>query len=277
MSVELDRYDSDVDVVSSATALAMHGLFNSVGPAPTTGDALPALWHWLAFLPRVPQGELGPDGHPRRNAATRLEEYPQRMFAGARVSFPGVARIDYPLTRKSRVVSQIEKSGRSGPLLFVTVENKIECEGELAIIETQDIVYRSLSGPVENDSDEISVIPESEWLWKMDLSLEPTLLFRYSALTYNAHRIHYDRQYAMNEEGYPGLVVQGPLQALGLLEVVRRSTPDSLVSKFEFRSMRPVFDGGTLHLRALPISSKVDLAAYDNLGRRTMAASAEFS
>jgi 3-methylfumaryl-CoA hydratase len=265
--------ETESDLVPAGAARALHNLLDAPGPPPASGDPLPPLWHWLAFLPRTPQEDLGPDGHPQLGSSTRREAFPRRMFAGARLWFPGIARIDRQLVRQSDVVSTTEKSGRSGPLLFVTIEHRVASEEEVVVREDQDIVYRP-SQQQGTPQGEEPVPPMNDWTWGLDLHPSETMLFRFSALTYNAHRIHYDRQYAREVEGYPGLVVQGPLQAIALAEVCRRDCPDRRMTSFDFRALRPAFEGATLNVRGRPNGSSADLAVFDGSGRRTMEATA---
>jgi 3-methylfumaryl-CoA hydratase len=265
--------EAESDVVQAGATRALHYLLDAPGPPPAAGDPLPPLWHWLAFLPRTPQKDLGPDGHPQLRSSTRLQAFPRRMFAGARLWFPGRARIDRQLVRQSDVLSTTEKSGRSGPLLFVTIEHRIANEDVAVVREEQDIVYRpSQQQGIAQGEDPVP--PMNDWTWGLDLDPSETMLFRFSALTYNAHRIHYDRQYAREVEGYPGLVVHGPLQAIALAEVCRRYCPDRRMASFEFRALRPAFDGETLKFRGRPNGSSVELAAFDGSDRRTMEATA---
>jgi 3-methylfumaryl-CoA hydratase len=259
--------DVDTDVVPATSSRAMHGLLDAPGEPPGDGEPLPPLWHWMAFLPRLARREMGNDGHPLRARALYFEEFPRRMFAGARLSFPGVARVGETLTRRSRVTSVERKTGRSGELLFVTMTTEVSNEEGIAIVEEQDIVYRS-AAPA-NGAAPFNV---EEWPWQIELPTDPVTLFRYSALTYNAHRIHYDRDYANREEGYPGLVVQGPLQAVGLAEVARRFVPDRRVSVFRFRAKRPAFDGPALRLCGRLDDSGLALAALDVSTNETVTA-----
>jgi 3-methylfumaryl-CoA hydratase len=265
----------ETDEVSPGSAVAMHGLLNAPEAAPQRGDALPPLWHWMAFLPRGAQSELGPDGHPLSGSLFHSDENPQRMFAGARITWSGVAKVGEPLTRRSRVVSIVEKQGRTGSLLFAVLEHIIENSRATLIHEEQDLVYRKKARPTMSDEELPEVDEVNEWRWNMDLTVDSTSLFRFSALTYNAHRIHYDRPYAVEEEGFPGLVVQGPYQAIGLAELCRRYDPKRTMSSFSFRAERPAFDGRPLKLRGNP-DGVAQLEAINSANRRTMVASATF-
>lgn len=240
------------DTVTAGAAEALHGLFDCPGGPPAEGDPVPPLWHWLAFLPRVPQRELDADGHPRRGGFLPPVELPRRMFAGGRVAFEGPLRVGERLVRHSRVASVEEKEGRSGRLVFVTVRHEIgPAGGAASVIEEQDLVYRGPPAPAPARATPAPAAEAGEpWPWALDIAVDATLLFRFSALTYNAHRIHYDRAYATEVEGYPGLVVHGPLQAVALAELIRRRAGGSALASFRFRALRPLFDdAATMRLR----------------------------
>jgi 3-methylfumaryl-CoA hydratase len=261
------------DTVTAGAAAALHGLLDSPGEPPRDGDPVPPLWHWLAFLPRVPQRQLGDDGHPKRGTFLPPIELPRRMFAGGRFIFEGVIGVGEPLIRRSRVASIDEKEGRSGKLVFVTVRHEIGSEdGAPAIVEEQDLVYR---GPAATTREPPAEPAEStEWPWSWDMAIDPTVLFRFSALTYNAHRIHYDRPFATEVEGYPGLVVHGPLQAVALAELCRRHRPEERLSTFRFRAVRACFDDVVLKLRGRSDGDRAELQALGHGDQTTMKAEA---
>ena len=264
-----------VDVVTPAMAARLHLLLDAPGPAPRDGDALPPLWHWLAFLPDVAQSMIGPDGHPKKGGFLPPVELPRRMFVGARYQFEGNLRIGESLARHGEVTAIKVKEGSSGTLVFVTVAYRTS--GALGIVlEEQDIVYReAATARVPEPSGEA----DEQLTWDFEFSLDPTppLLLRFSALTYNAHRIHYDRQWATEEEGYPGLVVHGPLQAIALAEVLRRSQPMADLASFEFRSSRPAFDGHPLWFKGRVDGHEAQLGAYNHLGQLTTQGSGRFA
>jgi 3-methylfumaryl-CoA hydratase len=272
-----DKVVEESDAVADGSALAMHGLLDAPGQAPRNGDPLPPLWHWLAFLPRIPQREIGLDGHPLVNEFFDSQAYPRRMFAGARISWPGTAHVGEQLIRRSRVANVVTKEGRSGPLLFLTVENEIYERGDLVIREEQDLVYRAASGssPTAPLSDVDVDVEEETWTWNLAVTIDPVSLFRFSALTYNAHRIHYDRTYAMQTEGYPGLVVHGPFQAISLAEVCRRFQPESPLASFAFRAQRPAFEGAPLRFCGRREGDEIELAVLDGSGHITVSAAAK--
>lgn len=236
------------------------------------GDALPPLWHWLYFLPRAPASRIGSDGHPQRGGFLPPVALPRRMFAGARLTFRHPLVIGKHASRTGTVKNVTQKSGGSGNLVFVLVEYKIEQDGRVCVEEEQDIVYREPGARVP--------APEAkEWpappagAWTRVITPDPVLLFRFSALTFNAHRIHYDRPYAVNEEGYPGLVVHGPLTALLLLDLVHRNTKREVVA-YSFRGRAPIFDLAPFRLVGQPEDVKVELEAFGPDGVVAMSATA---
>jgi 3-methylfumaryl-CoA hydratase len=201
-------------------------------------DRLPPLWHWLYFLPVHRSSELGPDGHPKRGGFLPPVPLPRRMWAGGRVEFRHPLRAGERITRTSRIADVQFKDGRSGPLVFVLVRHEISNTAGVALTEEHDIVYRDLSAAG-------AVLPAQapdDAAWERVIHPDDVLLFRYSALTFNGHRIHYDRRYATEVEGYPGLVVHGPLIATLLVDLVRTALPQAVVSRFEFRAVSPLFD-----------------------------------
>jgi 3-methylfumaryl-CoA hydratase len=238
------KSESRSDRVTSAPIAALSATLDRDDPYPKPADFVPPLWHWLYFLPMDRQSELGADGHARRGGFLPPVPLPRRMFAGDRVQFHRPLRVGDTVTRLSRIVDVNAKQGRSGPLAFVTVRHEISDGHGLALVEEHDIVYRDRSKPSDSALPPQAappVVPEGA-AWTREILPDPTLLFRYSALTFNGHRIHYDRRYATEVEGYPGLVVHGPLIATLLLDLLRRNLRDANVSSFSFRAMRPLFD-----------------------------------
>nr|WP_211624996.1 MaoC family dehydratase N-terminal domain-containing protein [Paraburkholderia domus] len=238
------------------------------------GAALPPLWHWLYFLPVTPLSQVGVDGHPRRGGFLPPAPLPRRMWAGGRLSFHAPLVIGERASRTSTIVRIEQKAGRSGQLVFVTVRHRIEANGELKIEEEQDIVYRDApqaGAPVKAPE----AAPTDE-LWQRTITADPVLLFRYSALTFNGHRIHYDAPYATREEGYPDLVVHGPLIATMLAGLVREERPDAGLRSFSFAAVHPTFAGNPFTLCGKPSDDgkQVDLWARDHHGHLTMRAAA---
>lgn len=205
------------------------------------GDTLPPLWHWLYFWQLAPGHALGEDGHAARGAFLPPVDLPRRMWAGGRLRFHKPLPLGVRAERRSQVVKIEEKQGKSGRLVFVTARHEIRAGGEKAVTEEQDIVYREASaGGFERPAGRPA--PDRAE-WRLRRGADPVLLFRYSALTFNGHRIHYDVDFAREEEGYPGLVVHGPLLATLLMELFREKNPRAMPTHFDFRALRPVFDG----------------------------------
>ncbi|MEV6703315.1 hypothetical protein AB0M68_40445 [Streptomyces sp. NPDC051453] len=235
------------EVLSPAPAAALSALLNQPEPVAATGDPLPPLWHWLHFLQWPAQRDLGDDGHPRHGHFLPPVPDRQRMFAGGRCEVVEPLRVGEPARRISSVSTVTSKQGSTGELLFVTVRGEYVQQGRTRLVEEQDIVYRSGRSSGQHPADlDASATPHADAAWQLPLQPDPTLLFRFSALTANAHRIHYDAPYATGEEGYPGLVVHGPLLVLSMLELVRRNAPDRQVRSLSYRLRRPAFVGEQL-------------------------------
>jgi 3-methylfumaryl-CoA hydratase len=235
------------------------------------GDPLPPLCHWLYFLPTARQSALGDDGHPARGGFLPPIELPRRMWAGGRFEFRDPIRVGDAITRVSRIASLTEKQGRSGPLVFVVVRHEIHSPRGFALSEEHDIVYRGAAG----ESPEPPQAP-ADAAWERVIHPDDVLLFRYSALTFNGHRIHYDRRYCLEEEGYPGLVVHGPLIATLLLDLVRCNS-SATVRSFQFRAVSPLFDTDSFAVCGKPEGNTINLWARNSQGRLAMTASAELS
>jgi 3-methylfumaryl-CoA hydratase len=250
-------------------ARALGALLDVPVPDVGGGAGLPLLWHWLYLLDRPAQADLGPDGHPTRNAVPAPPGPGQRrMWAGGRVRTRGTLRCGEPATRHSKVLSVQDKHGRSGPLTFVVVRHQIRQSGQLVVDEQQDIVYRDATGSI-TVPDDGPILPTAADEWPIEIT--PTLLFRFSALTYNAHRIHYDRDYARAVEGYPGLLTHGPLQALAMAEAAR-ALGWAGPTAFEYRLLAPLFDHQGLVVRAVPDAGSVTTTVRDIHGRQTATA-----
>ena len=213
-------------------------------PQPRHGDVLPPLWHWLYFLPVYRASEVGPDGHARRGGFLPPVPLPRRMWAGSRIEWLRPLAIGDEVARHSRIVSVTPKSGRSGALVFVVVRHELSTAAGLALTEEHDIVYRDMP-PAQASAEQAGVardvVPGAP-TWTRRIAPNDVLLFRYSALTFNSHRIHYDRRYVTEVEGYPGLVVHGPLLATLLVDLLRRNRPEVSLRRFEFRALAPLFD-----------------------------------
>ncbi len=239
------------------------------------GASLPPLWHWFYFLPRATQQTLGSDGHPERGGFMPPVPYPRRMFAGSRIRVHRALTIGRSARREGEIRDVVLKSGRSGALAFVTVGYRFLQDDVLCIEEEQDIVYREPGGPVPAPTPG-AFAPLPEGAWSRVVTPDPRLLFRFSALTFNAHRIHYDRDYAATVEGYPGLVVHGPLTAMLLVNLVRAQSARS-VCAFSFRGLTPLFDLAPFRLVATASDSSIALVAEGPDGRAALQASVELS
>lgn len=267
------RSEDSRDVVAAGPLDRLAATLDRDDPPLRQGDAVPPLGHWLLFLPGARQSALGADGHPMRGGfLPPIDDLPRRMWAGSRLRFPGVIRVGDEVVRRSTIASVRRKDGAGGPLVFVTVRHEIAPEGgATAIVDEHDIVYRGLGAPAVKPAEQVA-----PGAWRRVLRPDAVMLFRYSALTFNGHRIHYDRDYVTREEGYPGLVVHGPLTATLLVDLVRRHAPQALVRAFSFRAVSPLFDGAEMSLNAsLPdAGGVVRLWAANDKGGLAMTAEA---
>lgn len=233
----IGKSESATDIVSPVPLAGLAALLDHATPPWIAGE-LPPLAHWLYFLDHARQSELGADGHPKRGGFLPPVELPRRMWAGGRIEFHAPIALGAKVERRSTIKDVTAKTGATGEMVFVTVSHKIFCGHGVAISEEQDIVFRDMPreppqpGRAETRTARATrrIVPD------------PTLLFRFSALTFNAHRIHYDREYARNAEAYPGLVVQGPLTAMLLMDHYLREHGPKRISGFTFRAQRPLFD-----------------------------------
>jgi len=247
---------------------------------PESGIApLPPLWHWLYFLPHARTDALGTDGHPWRGGFLPPVPLPRRMWAGGCLTWQAgnALRVGQNVRRDSRIAAVQHKSGRSGELLFVQVHHDYHNDGGLALHEEHDIVYRAAAS-----AQQAAPAPQAPPLagganFSRTITPHAVLLFRYSALTFNGHRIHYDHPYATQTEGYPGLVVHGPLIATLLLDLVQRHMPDAQIAAFDFRAVRPTFDlhPFSVHGKLAQDRKSVQLWAQDHEGWLTMQATAK--
>jgi 3-methylfumaryl-CoA hydratase len=222
------------------------------------GDPLPLLHHWLYFWHVEPPAKLGADGHPAKGGFLPPIDLPRRMWAGGRVTFYEPILVDAVVSKVTTIRSIVEKSGRSGRLVFVTLGHEFKADGRTALIEEQDLVYREAvqQTAAKNEPEPALSIETSRWT---EIAMpDPTLLFRYSALTMNGHRIHYDRDYATGIEHYPGLVVHGPLQATLMIELAA-SHLKGRISRFTYRGVSPAFAGHRLHIHCLPTADGADM------------------
>jgi len=240
-------------------------------PAPQPGDAIPPGWHWLFFLDATPMRSLGPDGHAARGAFLPPFPQPRRMWAGGRFRFGPPLRIGDAIERKSEIADVAMKQGRTGPLAFCTVRHTVSGPAGVAVEEEQNLVYRD--APKPGDAAPPEPPPGGAEFWRR-IAPDAVLLFRFSALTFNGHRIHYDQPYVTGAEGYPGLIVHGPLLAILLLELVRRERPKARLAEFAYRGFRPVFCAGEFRIAGKAAGDGLLLWAEDQDGALAMRAEA---
>jgi 3-methylfumaryl-CoA hydratase len=262
------------DTVSAAPLIALSALLDRDDPAPHAGDAAPPLAHWLHFLPAYRQSEVGPDGHAVKGGFLPPVPLPRRMWAGSRLEFLRPLRVGAEISRVSTIKDVALKEGRSGALVFVTVRHEVNDAGGLALAEEHDIVFRGETAPAA-----ASVPAAANEAWRREIHPDPVLLFRYSAVTFNSHRIHYDQPYVTRVEGYPGLVVHGPLIATLLVDLLRRNLPQATLTRFAFRALKPLYDTANFFTCGAPdmATRTAKLWTRDAAGAVTMEAAAAWS
>ena len=270
----IGRSETVHDTLGPTPVLALAATLDHPASPVVAGTPLPPLWHWLYFLPLHRQSEIGPDGHARRGGFLPPVALPRRMWAGSQFEFRAPLRVGDAVARTSIIDKVARKQGRSGELVFVTVRHELRCDGAVdpALVEFHDIVYREARRPADVEPPPPPAPGDARW-WR-DVVPDDVLLFSYSALTFNGHRIHYDRRYVTEVEGYPGLVVHGPLIATLLLDLLRRELPDAQVAAFQFKALRPTFDGPPLRVCGRREGATVRLWAQDHEGWLTMDATA---
>jgi 3-methylfumaryl-CoA hydratase len=239
------KKEESKDCIYTTPARALALTLNDMDFAAEVGKPLPGLWYWLYFLPMAPMAEVGPDGHPKRGGFLPPIALERRMWASSRLQFHHDLRIGEEIFKTSEILKISEKEGKAGKMVFVTVKHLIQSQAGVAIEEEQDIVYlpmpKSFIQPPPNP------LP-AELDWQERYPVDPVLLFRFSALTFNGHKIHYDWRYATKVENYPGLVVHGPLQALLLFESAKKHHPGKHPASYRFRAVRPLFDFDTVSI-----------------------------
>lgn len=247
----IGRSETIRDTIGATPVLALTATLDHPGTPVPAGTPLPPLWHWLYFLPMHRQSDIGPDGHAKRGGFLPPVPLPRRMWAGSQFEFHAPIRVGDAVERRSTIDAVTTKEGRTGKLVFVKVRHELRCNdvADPALVEFHDIVYREAKQAA--DVEPPPQRADTGAAWQREIVPDDVLLFRYSALTFNGHRIHYDRPYAMGEEAYPALVVHGPLQAtiLADLAVKNLSKP---IATFDFRGASPAFDSAQLHVRGEP-------------------------
>lgn len=272
LSAWIGRQETVHDTITAAPVIALNATLDHPSIDPLPGAALPPLWHWLYFLPKHRQSEIGADGHARRGGFLPPVPLPRRMWAGSQLEFRQPLRVGDQVARMSTIDAVTTKDGRTGRLVFVKVRHEVRRTdaAEPALVEFHDIVYREAKRPTDIDPQPERAAAGAAW--QREITPDDVLLFRYSALTFNGHRIHYDRRYVTEVEGYPGLVVHGPLIATLLMDLLRRELPQAEVASFRFRAVRPTFDLHPFRVNgALQDDGKaVRLWAQDHEGWLTM-------
>ena len=269
------RSETLTDEIVAAPLRCQSALLDRDDTRQDAGSEVPPLWHWLYFLPQARQSQIGPDGHPVRGGFLPPVPLPRRMWAGGRLQWQSnPLRVGDAAQKHSRIASVKHKAGRTGDLLFVEVEHAFSNAQGLCLTETYDIVYRAAAVPGAPEVPPTSA--ETDAPWQCEFVPDPVSLFRYSALTFNGHRIHYDRSYVTQVEGYPGLIVHGPLIATLLVDLVRRQVPGANLTSFQFRAVRPTFDLHPFRLNGRPSADgkTIELWASDPEGWLTMQAQA---
>jgi 3-methylfumaryl-CoA hydratase len=246
----IGREELKDDVVRRDSVLGLYATLDRVDRI-TPDPVVPRLVHWLHFHPLAPQSELGPDGHARRGGFLPPVPLPRRMWAGSRMRFVRTPAIGERITRRSLIKDVKITEGKSGTLVFVTVEHRITGDAGAELSDEHDIVYRE--APAPGATPPPARPAPGGAVWRRQVTPDPVMLFRYSALTFNGHRIHYDQPYVTAVEGYPGLIVHGPLIATLLLDLLDREQPDAQVVEFSFRAVSPLFDIAPFHVCGAPV------------------------
>jgi len=273
----IGKQGEQTDLITLAPMKALAATLDRDDASINAGSPLPPLWHWLYFLSPTNQSGLATDGHAKKGGFLPPIPLPRRMWAGSRIQFIHPLLAGQKIKRLSTIKSIEVKTGRSGELVFVCVQHEIENDSGVALIEHHDIVYRDKpSDPAESQPVPSPVPAPEQESFSMEIFPDPVLLFRYSALTFNSHRIHYDRDYVTSVEGYPGLIVHGPLLATLLVELLQVNLPACSIRKFEFKAIRPVFDNNGITVCGQQTNAaEIALWIKDHDGFLCMQASAE--
>jgi len=242
-------------------------LFMEIGE-PRPGDAAPWTVHWCLAQPVYPMSELGPDGHPTRGGFLPPVPLPRRMWAGGELEFFDALRVGDEVTRASKITDVTMKAGSTGVLCFVSVDHLVTTPRGTALRERQDIVYRDISTAASAPAKPAAAPPAARH--RESHMADPVLLFRYSALTFNGHRIHYDRDYVTKVEGYPGLIFHGPMQAAFLVELAAKLHGGAAPRKFSYRGLQPLFEGSEFSVNANDTAGGMELWTANSAGQPTM-------
>ncbi|WP_293948458.1 HTD2 family dehydratase [Sneathiella sp.] len=246
----IGKQESRSEIIHQQSLNGFAALMDEAGDA---SDVVPPGGHWMYFLPTDRQSRIGPDGHGLKGDFLPPVELPRRMWAGGRLTFHAPLKAGETATKISTIKNVTAKDGRTGALVFVTVEHLVKNDAGLCITEEHDIVYREAAAPDGGPKKEPQAAP-TDGEWDVTVTPDPVLLFRYSALTFNGHRIHYDRDYCLKEEGYPGLVVHGPLLGTFLMRLAVTKMGGRPLKQFHFRNFNPIFDIASFTLTGKPES-----------------------
>ena len=271
----IGKKETHHDIATAFPVAALAATLDRKDPSPKTGDVISHSGHWLYFLETAANADLSHDGHPKRGGFLPPVPLPRRMWAGGRIDFRQPLRVGDNISRESEILSVEAKSGKSGDLVFVTVRHTVKTGSTVAIVEEHDIVYREAAKPGEA-APAGKPAPQAA-AWQRELQTNEAVLFRYSALIFNAHRIHYDIDYCREIEGYPGLIVHGPLQTTLLLDLCRRNDPRP-VRTLDYRATHPVFHQETFSLNGQPAAdgNSVELWTANAAGCYAMRGTATF-
>lgn len=268
------------DVISAAPVAGLKAAFGDAAPDPRPGDPLPPLWHGLFCTAKLPPSRLGNDGLAKdEGLLPAAPGYPNKLFGGARFEFRAPLLIGDKIRKESEVVSFERKEGRSGAFIVGLVEHRVLNDRGITVVEHNDIIFRPASastGSSRRSTSRKSNTDMPDATWTRTITPDPVLMFRHSAVTFNSHRIHYDRDY-VRDKGYPGLLVQGTLIARLMLDMLHREQPEFDVASFAFRSGRPIYDDGPFVIGGSPIDGgrEVSLFALDHAGNTGMTATAD--
>jgi len=277
LSKWIGRAEQQHDVITPFPLVGLAATLDRDDPVPEEGDSVPPAGHWLYFLPTTRHSELGVDGHAKRGGFLPPVELPRRMWAGGRIEFLRPLRVGDAAARTATVADVTHKTGKSGDLVFVVVRYDIFEPAGLAIREEHDIVYREEQRPGTEPPKPPMAPPSGKW--HRTIHPDPVLLFRYSALIFNGHRIHYDWKFTTEEEGYPGLIVHGPLIATLLMDLCRRNRSRQTLKRFDYRAVSPLYDTAPFTVNGNPSDDgkTAELWAANADGALAMQATAEFA
>ncbi len=264
----IGRSSQASDIVTAQLVKGLRAtLFMEIGD-PRPGDAAPWTVHWCLAQPVYPMSELGPDGHPTRGGFLPPVPLPRRMWAGGELEFFDALRVGDETTRTSRIADVTMKTGSTGVLCFVSVDHLVTTSRGTALRERQDIVYRDISTAPATALAKAAAPPAAKH--RETHMADPVLLFRYSALTFNGHRIHYDRDYVTKVEGYPGLIFHGPMQAAFIVELAAKLHGGAAPKKFTYRGLQPLFEGTEFSVNANDTGAGMELWTANSEGQPTM-------